>query len=666
MNFEGILLAVIIVAAVAWFARNVLRLVKLVTQGLPENRFGDWDKRIGTVIVHVFGQKRLLNRRGIGIAHALFFYGFLIIQVCAIEIFAQIFIPGFSYKFLGPLYPLLMLSQDLLCMGVLLAMVYAIYRRVVIKPEFLVSTYDGAIILGGIFGIVATIYLIGGAEIALGHRDSVKAAMPFETMIAGMMGGMSVESLHTLYRSSLWLHVIVLLAFLNYLPYSKHLHLLSGIPNIFFSKLGPKGALSTPDLEAEDVEVFGASEPKHFTWKHLLDATACTECGRCTAVCPAQFTGKPLSPMKIIHDMKLAMFDTAPEVLANGSGNGEAAPAPPEDRKPLIGGYTSHDELWACTTCGACVEACPLLIEHVDDIVDMRRNLVLMESSFPEELQGTFTNLENEGNPWGLPASARGDWIKNHEGLKVLEDGETTKLLYWAGCAGACDDRSKKVTSAMIKIMQAANVEFAVLGTKETCTGDPARRAGNEYLYQMLAQQNIETLNEHKITKIVTQCPHCMNTLGNEYKDLGGSYEVLHHSEFVEQLIAEGKLDLKENAREKITFHDPCYLGRWNGKFNEPRNVLNALPGREQVEMERSKETSFCCGAGGARMWMHEHIGTPVNNERSDEAIKTGADTIAVGCPFCMTMIEDGVKVHEKDKDVRVRDIAELVAEALD
>lgn len=660
---EPLLLAVVLIGAVGLFARNGMKLVKLVTQGLPEDRFGDWDKRVMNVVIHVFGHKRLMDRPLIGIAHALFFYGFLIIQVCALEIFGKIFYPHFSYEILGPIYPLLMAGQDIGCFGVFVALAYGSYRRLFNPPKHLMVTSDGWIILGLIFGVVATIYIIGGAEIALGHRDTVKQFMPFEAAVAGMMGGIGHGALEVILRGTLWIHALIVLGFLNYLPSSKHLHLLGAVPNIFFAKLGPTAALPTPNLEADNIEVFGASEPKHFTWKHLLDTTACTECGRCTSQCPANATGKPLSPMKIIHDLKLAMFDTAPIVLAESAEAAEAAAG--GERTPLIEGRISLDELWSCTTCGACVAACPVLIEHVDDIVDMRRNLVLMESRFPEELQATFTNLENEGNPWGLPAGSRGDWTSKVE-VKILDEGETTPLLYWVGCAGACDDRSKKVTQAVVKILNAAGVDYAVLAHQESCTGDPARRLGNEYLYQTLARQNIETLNSHNVTKIITQCPHCFNTIANEYPDLGGKYEVMHHSEYIQQLIQQGKIRLSDNGREKITFHDPCYLGRWNGKTEQPRSVLDSLPGRDRIEMDRSGRQSFCCGAGGGRMWMEEHIGKQVNAERSQEAIATGANTIAVGCPFCMTMMEDGVKTEGKGEQVRVRDLAELVAEAME
>ncbi len=693
---KPIILFLLILCAVTWFSRNLYRLVKLIRQGLPENRLGHYPQRILNVIEQVFFHKRLMNRFGPGVSHLFFFYGFLVIQVCAIEIFAQGFIPGFNYGILGPLYPLIMGMQDIMCFLVIVAIGYAAIRRTMLKPKHLMLTQDAWTILGLILGVVGTIYILGAAEIALGEREPVKAWMPFENALSGLIAGIPHTGLHIIKEFAWWGHILIVLGFLNYLPYSKHLHLLGAIPNIFFAKTERHAALPTPNLEAENLEIFGASEPAHFTWKHLLDTAACTECGRCTSVCPAQFTGKPLSPMKIIHDIKLALFDTAPKVLApvtdpaqqnfmtrldtslgkiaddftsfatgKSQSNGEAnvALAEPE---PLIGGRTSLDELWSCTTCGGCVGACPVLIEHVDDIVDMRRNLVLMQSSFPEELQRTFTALENEGNPWGVSAASRADWAEGLD-VKMLEEGETTPLLYWVGCAGAVDSRARKVTQAMVKIMKAAKVDFAVLGNRETCTGDPARRVGNEYLYQTLAKANIETLNGNKITKIVTQCPHCFNAMGNEYPDLGGNYEVVHHSQYINELIEQGKI--KPEARvmenELITFHDPCYLGRWNGVVDEPREVIGSLRGSRQVEMERSGKNSFCCGAGGGRMWMEEHIGTPVFKERTREALETGATTVAVGCPFCNTMITDGVKDMGKVDEVKVKDLAELVAESL-
>lgn len=680
----------LIVCALAWFIRNAERLVKVVLQGQSENRFNDWGKRIRNVVEQVFLHKRLMNRPDIGLAHVLFFYGFLIIQVCAIEIFARGFYTNFSYSFLGPLYAPLMLGQDLLCAGVLAAIGYSTFRRLVIRPKHLMTTYDAWVILGLITGVVGTIYVLGAADIALGERETVKRMMPFESALSMILGGFDHDRIVGIQQFAWWGHILVVLGFLNYLPYSKHLHLLGAIPNIFFARTTRIAALPTPDYDREDIEIFGASEPAHFTWKHLLDTTACTECGRCTSVCPANATGKPLSPMKIIHDMKLAMFAAAAKTADGGAGGGhddhagnghdahahasdnghghahgdeEAAVAVIEDI-PLIGGRISHDELWACTTCGGCVNQCPVLIEHVDDIIEMRRNLVQMQGEFPEELQRTFTALENEGNPWGVSAASRGDWVEEL-GVKTLDEGEETPLLYWVGCAGSIDSRAKQTRNAFVDILKEAGVEFTTLGACESCTGDPARRAGNEYLYQTLAKQNIETLNNRKIGRIATACPHCYNTLKNEYPDLGGNYEVVHHTELINELVAGGKIEMKPKAKEKVTLHDPCYLGRWNDKVKEPREALKSVPGTELVEMERSGYNSFCCGAGGARMWLEEHIGVPINKERSREAIETGASTVAVGCPFCMTMITDGVKDHGREADVKVKDIAELVAESM-
>ena len=692
MAWKPVVLSILILVAVSWFLRNFLRLVRMILQGTPDDRTGDWLRRLMNVGVHVFGHKRLLDIKGIGLAHMMIFYGFIAVQLCALEIFAKGFKSDFNYSVLGPLYWPLMFMQDIMCLAVMLGLAYAAYRRVYAAPDHLMLTGDAWIIIGLTLGVVGSIYTLGMAEIALGERQGVESAMIFESMLARPLRGLDERILHGIKEASWWVHVLVVLSFLNYLPNSKHLHLLGAIPNIFFARLDRHAALPTPDLEDENIEVFGASEPIHFSWKHLLDTAACTECGRCTELCPAAATGKPLSPMKIVHDLKLALFDTREELFSVSDedsaklsapmriwnrmgadlgrrvgeffGTGKNGEAKQEDKLELIGGRTTVDELWACTTCGACVQACPVLIEHVDDIVEMRRNLVLMQASFPEELQTTFTALENEGNPWGISAGSRGDWTQG-DGVKVLGGEESTPLLYWVGCAGACDPRAGLVRQAVIKILKAAKVDFAVLGGSETCTGDPARRSGNEYLYQMLAKKNIETLNTHGITKVITQCPHCFNTLANEYPDLGGSYEVVHHSEFIMELIEQGKIKLAPGTREKITYHDPCYLGRWNGVLDQPRGVLDAVAGQAPIEMERSGRESFCCGAGGGRMWMEETIGTRVNAERSREAIATGAETIAVACPFCMTMIADGVKDHGKEEEVRVRDLAEIVAESL-
>jgi Fe-S oxidoreductase len=422
------------------------------------------------------------------------------------------------------------------------------------------------------------------------------------------------------------------------------------------------------NLKDETLTKFGASDVEDFSWKQLLDGYSCTECGRCTAACPANLTGKILSPRKIIVDMRRRLLEKAPFVLARvepetigeSGGNGKH---PLEQQ--LVDDYITEDELWACTSCLACVQECPVQIEHVDAIVDMRRYLVLNESRFPKELQATFQNLERNFAPWGFNHSTRADWA---EGLNVprLLEKRDAEMLYWVGCAGAYDARYQKVARSFSQLMQIAGVDFAILGTEEKCNGDPARRAGNEYLAQMLMTENVGTLNRYGVRKIVTTCPHCFNILKNEYPNFGGNYEVMHHSEFLQNLVSSGKIKLTSERQAKITFHDPCYLGRYNQMYDEPREALRAIPGTEIVEMRRSRDKSFCCGAGGARMFMEERTEKRVNIERTEEALGLKPNVIGTACPFCMTMLTDGVKEKDTTGTAQVKDIAELVLEAVE
>jgi Fe-S oxidoreductase len=458
------------------------------------------------------------------------------------------------------------------------------------------------------------------------------------------------------------------------------LHIIASEPNVLFSRRPiALGALATtPNMDPEELsedDVFGAGEITHFTWKQLLDLISCTECGRCQDQCPAWNTGKPLSPKLVIMDLRDNLFGRASTLLAtsggngsggNGSGGDDAADGGAPTR--LVPDVIEPDVLWSCTTCGACVEQCPVDIEHVDTIVDMRRYEVLMESSFPTEAGTMLRNIENQGDPWGLGSTRRLDWTEGLPFEVQVVDAtipEDVEYLFWVGCAGALDERARKVTQSIARLLHTAGVRFAVLGQRESCTGDPARRLGNEYLYQTQGQQNVETLDRVGARKVIASCPHCFNTISNEYPSLGGNYEVLHHSQLLAQLVAEGRITPGQRFESTVTYHDPCYLGRHNSIYDQPRSVLSAVPGVEQVEMHRCRQRGFCCGAGGARMWLEENIGKRVNLERTDEALGTGADVVGTACPYCMIMLDDAVKQRQADgvadESKQVLDVAQIL-----
>jgi Fe-S oxidoreductase len=465
------------------------------------------------------------------------------------------------------------------------------------------------------------------------------------------------QNAHIFFEVFWWMHIVVILGFLNFLPYSKHLHVLTSIPNTFFANLDDiRNTIKPLDLEDESAEIFGVADFEHLSWKQILDGYSCTECGRCTASCPAATVGKSLSPRKIMVDIRRRTKDKAP-LMKQGITEG------PEFEKTLVHDYISDLELWQCTTCMSCVQECPVMIEHVDSIVDMRRDLVLTESQFPSNLNPVFKSLETNFTPWAFSQADRANWAEGLN-IKTMAEDPGGEILFWVGCAGSFDDRYKKVSKAFARIMQKAGVDFRILGTEEKCNGDTARRLGNEYLAQMMIMENVETLNNYKVKKIVTACPHCFHSLGREYKQFGGDYEVIHHSQFIEQLISEGRLELNSTAdKNKVTYHDSCYLGRYNNVYDSPRNTLKSISSLDFVEMERIKSRGFCCGAGGGRMFLEDEEGGKINVERTSEALKTNSDTIASACPFCMTMLTDGVKHFEKNEEVAVKDIAEIVLE---
>lgn len=679
----NILTAVLFLGAVGVFGYVVYRLYKILMLGVAEDRFDRVGERIKGVLVFVFGQRRVI-REPSGWGHFIIFWGFLLITVGTIEGFVRGVWSGFTYRTLldplhwGFLYLPLNLAIDLVSFGVLIALCVSLYRRYVQKPLRLESDdahakVDATIIICLIFVLIVFMFLARGTEINIGRYEGRLAIgspgwAPVSALVAKLLGGpistdVQLGQQQVFFAIFWWAHNIIILAFLVYIPFSKHLHLLAAIPNVFFRSFKPLGELPKMDLEDETVESYGVSKVEEYTWKQLLDVYACTECGRCQENCPAFLTGKKLSPSRMIHHLKLHLKERGQVLIEGKSEEVRTEEEKAILEKQLIGDVVSEEEIWDCTTCGACMENCPVFIEHIPKIVDLRRYLVLTESRFPSECQAVFRNMETNYNPWSMGYSSRAEWSKDLNVKTFAEVGEAD-VLFWVGCLGSFDDRAKQISKAMVKILNAAGVNFAILGEEEMCCGDSARRMGNEYLAQTLMSGNVEVMANYKFKKIVVTCPHGYNTLKNEYPQFGGNYEVVHHTEFFLELLRAGKLPLPKglNGNGAVTYHDSCYLGRYNGIYDQPRELLSAIPGAKLVEMGRLRHKSFCCGAGGGRMWMEETVGERINEKRSESAIRTGAKTIAVACPFCRTMFEDGMKAKGEEENIRVADISELIA----
>ncbi len=625
-------------------------------------RFDKIGERIKQVLVVAFGQKKLLRDPVAGTIHFLIFWGFMLFLFAVLEALVQGFYSGFTLSFLGPVYSLITIIQDVFGILVLVSCLIALYRRFVQKVKRLQvdksGNVDAVIILVLIIAVVVAMF---GENVSLVAKHNfilgAYAVRPLSYGLSKFIYSSNPSNAPAFFEIFWWMHVMVVLSFMNYLPYSKHLHVITSIPNTFLGKLKPrKNTLDPINLEDENIEVYGAADIENLSWKQILDGYTCTECGRCTSVCPAATVGKSLSPRKIIVNIRHRVEEKAP-LMAKGITEGEIF------ERHLVHDYISDTELWECTTCNACVQECPVMIEHVDSIIDMRRNLVLSEAQFPQNLNNVFKSIETNFTPWAFNSSDRAKWAEGMD-IKTMAENPDCDILFWVGCAGSFDDRYKKVTKSFATLLKKADINFRILGNEEKCNGDTARRLGNEYLAQMMIQENVETLNNYNVKKIVTACPHCFHSLSNEYKQFGGNYEVMHHSQMIEELLSSGKIQIKnDEVKKKITYHDSCYLGRYNSVYESPRNSLKEINSLELVEMKRNKSKGFCCGAGGGRMFLEDEEGGKINVERTSEAIGTGAETIASACPFCMTMLTDGVKSFDKSDEVAVKDIAEIVLE---
>ncbi|MHB2024416.1 MAG: (Fe-S)-binding protein, partial [Mycobacteriales bacterium] len=669
-----------IALAAAGFRASLLG--RLVWAGRPApERLRHPLRALTAELVDVFAQRKLLKRPVSGLAHFFTFWAFIVLLFTIVEAYGSLFVRDFAIPGIGRSAALGFL-EDFFAVAVLVALVVFTVVRVVNSPQrrdrqsrfYGSHTGQAYLILALIFLVIATLLLYRGAQLDNGvfpYRGD--GWWPFASKAVSYItpASFSFETAFILAQ------IAVVMSFLVVVLTSKHLHIFSAPINVALSRrpkaLGPLG--STPDLESlmesdDENAVVGAGEINQLSRKQLLDLITCTECGRCQDKCPAWATGKPLNPKLVITNLRDNLFARSGDLLGRRVSGG-ADVAPDVVATALVPDVIDPDVLWSCTTCGACVEECPVDIEHVDTILDMRRYQVLIESNFPSEAGVMLRGVENQGNPWGLSANKRLEWTEGLGFEVPVVEGEIPpgiEYLYWVGCAGSLDDRARRSTQAIARLLHHAGVSFAVLGSRESCTGDPARRLGNEYLFQEQARANIETLDSAGVRKIIASCPHCFNTLGREYPGLGGNYEVIHHSQLLGRLVAEGKLVPQERVDKTLTYHDPCYLGRHNDVYDPPRSVIDAIPGVAKVEMKRCRNRGFCCGAGGSRMWMEERIGKRVNVERTDEALGTGAELIATACPYCLIMLDDAVtqrRSEGKAESVRVIDIAQVLADSI-
>ena len=661
----GVFLAAAVAMAISGFVFH-RRVIGLVLLGEKENLFDRPIVRLAGFAAIVLGQRKVLQRFAIardmaGLGHAMVFYGFLSFLLSyGIFIFGDSAWRPFSEKLLTAKGVEVYLSYlDVMAAGILVALGWAVVRRWLVRPSRLrfdlTRSPDAVLIVFLISSLMVLTLLAEAFYVAEGGGGPHAEALVGKAIGDWFVDlGLGLDAANALQGVSWWLHLLVILGFGIYIPFSKHMHMVAAPVNAYFRSLEPRGAMAPIDLET--AEHFGAGRVQDFTWKQLLDGYACAVCGRCTNSCPANLTGKSLSPMHIVEDLKEYLIENAAQAK-DGS----------EPQQPLIGfARITEEAIWDCVSCGACMEECPVTVQHVPTIMDMRRHLVLEESKVPETAMNALLSMEQRGHPWRGTQYSRTDWAHDLD-VKTLSEHPQAEVLLWVGCTPALETRSQSVARSMVRVLRAAKVDFAILGEEERCTGDPARRLGNEYLFQVMAQQNIETLNAYGVNTVVTLCPHCFNTMRNEYPQLGGNYEVLHYSQFVDRLIRDGKLLPVKPVPGEVAYHDSCFLGRHNGIYDEPRRIAKAIPGLKLVEMKpHCRQQGFCCGAGGGHMWLEESGGNKINHTRTDHFLGTGAGTVGVSCPFCLQMLNEGIEAKGLQGQREAKDLLEILAESLE
>jgi len=668
-----VIFVLLFLGAIAIFARRVMFLYKCLTLGVkePRPRVNNIVQRVIGVIVFVFGQRRVVMFLG-GIGHFIIFWAFLMIGFVTTELWTNAVFPSVTFWKLIPGFHFVGLIVDVISLLCLIAILVSVFRRIFIKPVRLEGPRSGKIdafvILSLITVLILTYFVMGAIRITAGEIPATWA--PVSNLLVGIVPNAmnATGAAKVVFSICWWIHVLDLFFFMAYIPHSKHLHILGSIPNVFMRDLGATGVVNKMNLEDESLETFGVNAIEQFSWKQLFDGFACTECGRCQEQCPAYNTQKPLSPKSLIHELKEHLFERGAVLLKEGKPNAEKIEELKEKyevlKKNLIGDVFSEEVIWACTSCQACMTVCPVWIEHVQLIVDMRRYLVLTESKMGAEVQLTLKNMEKNSNPWGIGQHKRAEWAAGLE-IPTFAEKPDAEYLLFLGCSASLDEENKIIAQDTAKILKAAGVNFAILGEEELCCGETARRIGNEYLSAAMMEGNVEVFKAYNIKKIITPCPHCYNSFKNDYPQYGGAYEVFHHSEFIKKLLDDGKLKLTKKVDVgKLTLHDSCYLGRYNFIYDQPRSIIAKATGSAPVEMKKHHATSFCCGAGGGRMWMEEDIGKRINEVRAKMAVDAGAASVCTACPYCRTMFSDAFKNLEKE-DMKVYDISQIVVDAL-